>query len=74
MDRGTSFLRVIGHRIIAIATIVTFSMSDSTWAQSEPPGVLQDDVLMRADSVTYDEDFGIITASGHVEISHGENI
>ena len=74
MDRGTSFLRVIGHGIIAIATIVTFSMSDSIWAQSEPLGVLQDNVLMRADSVTYDEDFGIITASGHVEISHGENI
>ncbi|SVC65332.1 uncharacterized protein METZ01_LOCUS318186, partial [marine metagenome] len=74
MNSGTSFLRVIGSRLVAIAAIVTFSMSDTIWAQSEAPGVLQDNVLMRADSVTYDEDFGIVTASGHVEISHGENI
>ena len=76
MNRGTSCLRAIGSRFVAIAATVTltFSMSDTIWAQSEAPGALQDNVLMRADSVTYDEDFGIITASGHVEISHGENI
>ena len=48
--------------------------SNSIGAQSTIPRVLEDNVLMSADSLTYDEDFGVVIASGNVEISHGESI
>lgn len=48
--------------------------SSSIGAQSTIPRVLEDNVLMSADFVTYDEDFGVVIASGNVEISHGESV
>ena len=57
-----------------MATFVTAIVSDAVEARSARESVLQDNVLMNADTVTYDEDFGIVTANGNVEVSHGGSV
>ena len=34
--------------------------SSAGWSQSDVPQLLENNVLMRADNITYDESFGII--------------
>ena len=48
--------------------------SSAGWSQSDVPQLLENNVLMRADNITYDESFGIITARGNVEVSRGNRV
>ena len=48
--------------------------SRAGWSQSDVPQLLENNVLMRADNITYDESFGIITARGNVEVSRGKRV
>ena len=61
-------------RIAIVATFLIAIASDVVEAQPTGKNVLQDNVLMSADTVTYDEDFGVVTASGNVEVSHSGSI
>ena len=61
-------------RIAIIATFLIAIASDAVEAQPTGKNVLQHNVLMSADTVTYDEDFGVVTASGNVEVSHSGSI
>ena len=61
-------------RIVIIATFLITVVSDVVEARSAGGNVLQDNVLMNADTVTYDDDFGVVTATGNVEVSHAGSV
>ena len=56
----------------ALAGIVPVSLVGSVHAQSRPSSDIP--VLLSADEVLYNEDLGLVTASGKVEISQGDRV
>ncbi len=58
-----------------VPTLVCMSLNTSpVYSDTDPRQILDENVLMSADSISYDEKFGIIMARGNVEVSRGENV
>ncbi len=63
--RGSNVIRALA----ALSWLTMVLVSQGTMAQdAEVPG------LISADEIIYDEDLGIVTASGNVEVSQGERV
>ena len=56
------------------ALLVTALVSSGALAQIDQPTFEDLPALISADTVTYDETLGVVTASGNVEISQGERV
>ena len=74
---------VLRRRFLAITLLCTVLAASAAQAAAqtgtEKPGHIEkptqsEPVLLLADELTYDEELGIVTARGHVEISQGDNV
>ena len=66
-------------RLAALAILVAlFSTPGAIYAQTQVHEFNSEDaskhVVMSADSLTYDETLGVVTATGNVEISQGRRV
>ena len=67
--------------ILALLAAMTFAIPDATYARQERgeeggAGNLKTDapILFQADELTHDRELGIVHASGHVEVTHADQI
>jgi LPS-assembly protein len=74
---------VLRRRFLALTLLCTVLAASAAQAanqtSTDKPGRIEkptesEPVLMLADELTYDEELGIVTARGHVEISQGDNV
>jgi LPS-assembly protein len=74
---------VLRRRFFALTLLFTFLMASAAQAEKQaspdkPERIEQpsenEPVLLLADELTYDEELGIVTARGNVEISQGDNV
>lgn len=61
---------IVRSGIIALMVACGVAVSDLADAQ-QPPAKKDPPVLLNADTVTFDEELGLVTASGNVELSQG---
>lgn len=65
----------INHQNPIRLLVLTFCLiaftAAGTWARAETPDPTSEQVLMNADNLVYDENTGIVTARGNVELTQG---
>jgi LPS-assembly protein len=61
-------------RFLAAAGIVAAALLLPGLAHAQAAGTEEAPVLLRADSMSYDRELGVVTASGHVEVSRDNQV
>ncbi len=64
----------MGFRLAVAVLVLALSAGDIACAQQADPAPGEVPVLLQADQVTWDEELGVVTASGNVEIARGDRV